>query len=158
MGAGPVEPRRGNEARDRLTDDILDEGASVSDPLARLRPRQAQEFAFPGGQEPRPKTVETAMFLLIAMIVAVKEYFDAAVGPAAQPGSEWRTGANLAGPPMIGYDQHGQSGADEGLDLAHQPVDLRLETRRDVVDRCEEEALRFPWHRASLHPPASEGN
>jgi hypothetical protein len=26
------------------------------------------------------------------------------------------------------------------------------------VDRCEEEALRFPWHRASLHPPASEGN
>ena len=50
---------------------------------------------------------------------------------------------------MIGHDQHRNSLADMGMEQLDESIDLRLEARRDVVNRGEQETL----HRASYAPP-----
>jgi hypothetical protein len=137
--AGPlaIEPRRSHETIDAPSDHIFEQRSAFGYPAGRILKREAQEFAFSGSHEAGTEAVGTfVMPGLIAMEIAVEKDFDSCIGPSAQACRERRTGDDRSAAPMIWNDQHSEPIADEGREQIDELIDLALEARRDIMDRC----------------------
>jgi hypothetical protein len=87
--ANPIEPRGSDEARYWAADDIFDQSQAARKPGARLVQREAQELAFSGCHEPRPKLMRRpSMRAFVAVIETVEENLATFVRPCAQARGE----------------------------------------------------------------------
>lgn len=137
-----IQPRRRDEAVDPSSDHVLQQRSAFVDAGLRLFSRQAQELAFTSGHEARAEPVSgPARARLVAMEIAVEEYLYSRICPSAQTSGERRLGLDRSFSPMIRHDQHGNAFADPRGKQVQEFVDLCLEARRDVMDRCEKETI-----------------
>ena len=138
-GAGPIaiEPGRSDETIDAPSDHIFEQRSTFGYPAGRILKRETQEFAFSGSHEAGAEAVGLLVVpRLIAMEIAVEEDFDSCIRPVAQARSERRTGNDRSAAPMIGNDQHREPISDERRKQIDELIDLALEARRNIVDRC----------------------
>lgn len=136
-GAFAVEPRRGDKAVDAFADHIFDQRSSLFYAAGRVLKRESEKFAFSCSHEPGAKAVGLSLMpRLVAVEITVEKDFNSGVRPAAKALSEGRTGNDWSASPMIGHDQHREPITDERCKQIDELIDLALEPRRDIVDRC----------------------
>jgi hypothetical protein len=136
-GTVAIEPCRGDETVDAPADHIFEQGPSLHYPARRILERKAKKFAFSSGHEPGTEAVELSMMSrLIAVEIAVKENFCSGSRPGPQTRRERRPRDDRRAAPMIGNDQHREPIADKRFKQINQLIDLALEARRDIMDRC----------------------
>ena len=132
-----IKPCRGNETVDAPADHIFDQRSSLSYAAGRIFKREAEELAFSCSHQPCPEAVGLPLVSgLVAVKIAVEEDFNSGIGPGAKPRRERRTRDDRGGAPMVGHDQHREAIADERCKQIDELIDLALETRRDIMDRC----------------------
>lgn len=129
-----IEPRRSNEPGNRAADRVLDKIASFGNSPCRLRARQAEKFAFAGGHEAGPDPIGAGVIFLVPMVIAMKEHFDAMIGPVPKALCKGGTGYDRRIAPMIWNDQH----RDLRTDMFSKHIDkcfyFGFEARRNVMN------------------------
>src|SRR4051794_39088335 len=81
----PIEPRRGDEARDRPSGDLLDAPPSALDPCRCLGAAEPKELAFSRRQIASAKPVRSARVPpIVAVLQPMEEHLDPAVRPPPQ--------------------------------------------------------------------------
>ena len=142
--AGPVQPGRRNETRDRSPEDVLQQRAAVPDPPLGLFPAEPEELALARSHEAATETVSHTRWSRIRrMEVSVEEDLDARVRPTPEPACEYRAWQNWRVVPMIRHDQHRKPVIRHRSEPVGKGVDCTLETRRNVVDREEHDTALF---------------
>ena len=137
-----VEPGWSDETVDTPADHAFDEGSSIGDPMRRMVAGKTEELAFARCRIARPNPfAETMMLRFVAMKIAVEEDFQPFVRPSAEARREGRAGNDRRIAPMIGHDEQRQPRSDVSAEEVAQAIDFALESRRDVMDRRQEEAI-----------------
>src|SRR5205823_819931 len=101
-----VEPGRRDEAIDRSSDHVFEQGPAVRDTSYGVGARKAEEFALSGGHEARPQAIRGAvMACFVAMEEAVKKNLAARIRPLSKTPCKGRACNDRSVSPMIGNDQ-----------------------------------------------------
>jgi hypothetical protein len=130
-----VQPCRGDKPRDRSSDDLFDEVAPLGHAPPRLGRVESEEFAFARRHPRRLEPIAVSGVSAVVLVgPAMEEHFDSTVRPLPQSRGEWRSGDQRLACPMVRHNQHRETITHGRRREVEQPLHLRLERRRDVMD------------------------
>ena len=131
-----IKPGRSDEPGNRAADSVFDNIASFGNSACGLRAGQAEKFAFSGGHEAGTEPIGSGLVIpVVAMVIAVKEHFDAMIGPVPEALCKCRTRNDWRIAPVIWNDQHRNLRTDVFSKHIDKRPYLGFEARRDVMNR-----------------------